>query len=147
MENKTGCIYVIDCFDTDDLYVGSTINFKTRISQHKYNCNTDGCEKYNLKLYQTIREYLGWENWAMFPIEEEIPIEQLKEREQFYIETLEPSLNKLNAIKNKDYEKIWRSLNRDKVSSTQKKYREIHKEKINKLRNRMRMWWKLFSKT
>ena len=97
-----GCIYVIDCFDTEDLYIGSTCNFESRKKQHKSNCSNDKCKAYNFKLYKTIREYGGWKNWAMFPIEEQIPLEELKEREQFYIDTLEPSLNERYAIKDKE---------------------------------------------
>lgn len=124
MENKTGCIYVIDCFDTEDFYIGSTVNFNNRKSQHKSNCSNEKSDTYNLKVYKKIREYGGWENWAMFPIEEEIPVEQLKEREQFYIDTLEPSMNNY-ASKPSKYQ-----LN-EKQKQRHFKFREINKDKIN----------------
>ena len=128
MENKTGCIYVIDCFDTEDFYIGSTVNFKERKYKHKSNCSNEKSDRYNFKVYQTIREYGGWENWAMFPIEEEIPVEQLKEREQFYIDTLEPSMNSYDAIMDKEL-RIQRT--RERASN----HYILNREEINKLRN------------
>jgi len=118
-----GCIYVIDCFDTEDLYIGSTVNFNDRKGKHKFSCSNDKCRAYNYKLYQTIREYGGWDNWAMFTIEEEIPIEQLKEREQFYINTLEPSLNEKRALLTKE----------DKKKEIKKEIRKIMNKTSNKL--------------
>lgn len=118
-----GCIYVIDCFDTEDLYVGSTTNFDSRKRQHKSNCSNEKCKEYNFKLYQTIREYGNWDNWAIFSIEEEIQIDKLKEREQFYIDTLEPSLNKKKALLTKEAKK-----ERDKERN--KKNYEENKQQI-----------------
>jgi len=118
-----GCIYVIDCFDTQDLYIGSTCNFDDRKRQHKSNCSNEKCDRYNLKLYQTIREYGGWDNWAMFPIEEEIPLQELKEREQFYIDTLESSLNSIAAM------------NKQLATQRAKIHYQKNKEEINKRRS------------
>jgi len=95
-----GCIYAIDCFDTDDLYIGSTTHFIKRKSSHKRTSLNKNEKRHNQKVYQKIREYGGWDNWVMFVVEDEIPIEKLKEREQFYIDTLEPSLNEYDAICN-----------------------------------------------
>jgi len=122
-----GCIYVIDCFDTEDLYIGSTVNFNDRKGKHKFSCSNDKCRAYNYKLYQTIREYGGWDNWAMFTIEEEIPIEQLKEREQFYINTLEPSLNEKRALLTKE-DKKKRDKERNKKNYEQNK-QQIRQER------------------
>ena len=100
-----GCIYVIDCFDTEDLYIGSTNNIHKRKICHKTRCTNSSNNFYNLNIYQTIRKYGGWKNWAMFPIEDQIPLEELKKREQFYIDTLKPSLNERNASANKEEER------------------------------------------
>ena len=123
-----GCIYVIDCFDTEDLYVGSTTNFTNRKYHHKGNCNNEKSDRYNLKLYKTIREYGNWENWAMFPIEEEIPIKELKEREQFYIDTLEPSLNSIDAIMDKQ-------LRIQRTKQRAINHYNLNREEINKRRS------------
>lgn len=42
-------------------YIGSTSNYKLRISQHKHNCNTAKNKEYPRKLYKTIRKNGGWE--------------------------------------------------------------------------------------
>ena len=61
-------IYKIYCDDCDFIYVGSTKNFTRRKQQHKINCNQT--DKSNMKLYKTINEYGGWNNWKMICIEE-----------------------------------------------------------------------------
>jgi len=63
-------IYKIYCNDCNDIYVGSTQNYSKRKSQHRINsrCSYDNVKK-RLKLYKTINEYGGWDNWIMVPIE------------------------------------------------------------------------------
>lgn len=61
-------IYKICCKDPSitDVYVGHTTNFKARENQHKY--SSKSILKNNLKLYDTIRNHGGWENWSMVQI-------------------------------------------------------------------------------
>ena len=63
-------IYKIVCKNEDvkDVYVGSTVNFKRRITEHKYSCNNEKSVNYNLKVYQTIRDNNGWENYDIIEI-------------------------------------------------------------------------------
>jgi len=67
-----GLIYKIVCNDITitDIYIGSTTNFTQRKSQHKICCiNIDN--KYNhLKIYQSINDNGGWDNWSMIQIQE-----------------------------------------------------------------------------
>ena len=64
-------IYKICCDDCPDfVYVGSTKSFRHRKYQHKCCCNKENSAKYNRKLYTTIRENGGWDNWRMVIIEE-----------------------------------------------------------------------------
>ena len=58
-------IYKIVCTDLSnkDIYVGHTTQFIKRKSSHKHNCNNPISKFYNLKVYKTIRENGGWENW------------------------------------------------------------------------------------
>lgn len=51
-------------------YIGHTINFKSRKSQHKNTCNCETGKQYNHKIYQIIREHKGFDNWEMKPLEE-----------------------------------------------------------------------------
>ena len=52
-------IYRIYCPDLpDSIYIGSTDNMRFRTNVHKYNSKTK-----QTKLYTTIRENGGWDNW------------------------------------------------------------------------------------
>ena len=64
-------IYKIVCNDLSitDLYVGHTTDFSVRKNKHKSVCNNKKNKSYNLKIYQTIREHGGWENWSMILVE------------------------------------------------------------------------------
>ena len=60
-------IYKIYCKDKtiSDIYVGHTTNFVVRKYQHKQACNNTNIQ---LKIYKTIRENGGWDNWDMVEI-------------------------------------------------------------------------------
>ena len=86
-------IYKICCRDTsiEDIYIGSTVNFRTRKYQHKSACN----KLNNIKIYQFIRDNGGWDNWDMVLIEE-VKVNsklELHKKEREFIELLKPSLN------------------------------------------------------
>ena len=92
------CIYSIQCKDKEvkEFYIGSTINYSVRRSTHKYRCNT---LKKETTIYKYIRENGGWDNWEMI-VEvktNDLCIEERLELEQFYIDLLEPLLNRCNA--------------------------------------------------
>ena len=54
-----GTIYMISCLDEeiDDVYIGSTFNFKARERDHRYNSKTPTCNKYLYPFYKNIREH------------------------------------------------------------------------------------------
>ena len=60
-------IYKITCIDSanNDTYVGHTTNFVQRKHAHKQNCTNTRSANYNCKLYETIRNKGGWDNWKM----------------------------------------------------------------------------------
>ena len=60
-------IYKIYCNDKtiNDVYVGHTTNFTKRKHQHKLCCSN---LNNNFKIYSTIREHGGWDNWNMIEI-------------------------------------------------------------------------------
>lgn len=89
---KNTVIYKIVCKDPciTDTYVGHTTNFLSRMNGHKASW-----KKSNFKLYKTIRENGGWDNWQMFEIEK-CPcdnIHQAKQREQHHYNLLNSTLN------------------------------------------------------
>ena len=136
--SRTYVIYKIKSLDQtiDYCYVGSTQNFIKRKSQHKCVCNVIK-EKNNTKLYNTMRENGGWDNFQMTPIEEykcDTP-QQAHIREQYWIENIEK--NKLNSIKafvtkeqKLEQQKEYYSANKDKIADYQKEYKAVNKEKV-----------------
>ncbi len=155
-------MYKIVCNDLNviETYVGHTTNFIQRKCDHKNKCNKEGNKSYNYKVYTTIRENGGWENWSILEIEE-YPCNNLNEataRERYWYETLNSTLNTQvpnrthkeykedNAGKIKDYQKEWYKdnadkekeyknqyykQNADKYKQYKKEYREQNKEIIN----------------
>ena len=142
-------IYKIICNDENikDCYVGSTSNFKVRKWDHKttYNSNTNKMSNY--KIYQTIRENGGWDNWTMIPIAEhkEITVIQARIKEEEQRVLLNASMNSRAAfrtaeearqlelkqrkehrqkeevkIKEQKYSKLYRELNKDKINERQR---------------------------
>ena len=87
-------IYKIYCKDDTitDIYVGHTTHFIQRKYQHKILSNESNN---NLKIYKTIRENGGWDNWSMV----EIAIYNCKNsteariKEQIHYEKLHATLN------------------------------------------------------
>ena len=104
-------IYKIYCSDPfmKHLYVGSTNDFERRVQSHK-NCSsfTNISIDHVKKLYSMIRAYGGWEHWKM-EIIETLPCtdkQTAEEREQYYYETLNASLNSYPPMKDKTKEKF-----------------------------------------
>ena len=121
-------IYKICCKDLtiQDIYIGSTTNFKQRKRQHKNCCTKEGNLHYNERKYKFIRDNGGWENWDMILIknvscESRLELNKI-ERESY--EEYEPTLNyQVPSRSKKEYQKQF-------VST----YYERNKEKIQKKR-------------
>jgi len=66
MDYQKTIIYQLKCNDDNitEIYVGHTTNFLKRRQSHKQNCNNHS----KLKVYITIRENGGWDNWKMLEI-------------------------------------------------------------------------------
>ena len=90
-------IYKIVCNDLNitDIYVGHTTQFTKRKSGHKNRYNNPNSPKYNFKIYNTIRNNGGWENWSMIEIEKYDCNDgnEALARERYWYETLNASLN------------------------------------------------------
>jgi hypothetical protein len=63
--------YQIRCRDSSitTTYIGHTVNFKIREQKHKSSCNNKKGPRYHLRVYRSIREHGGWENWEMILLE------------------------------------------------------------------------------
>ena len=102
-------IYKISCKDTNitNTYVGHTINFCQRQQSHKYNCNNEQSICYNYKLYETIRQNGGWNNWKMDIVNFFNCINKYEalQKEQEYFLLLNADLNSIEPIHNKQIKK------------------------------------------
>lgn len=83
-ENNLGTIYKIVNTVNDKVYIGQTINsLRVRFYQHrKFSLHPD---KYPYPLYRAMNLY-GRDAFSILPVEENIPKEQLDEKEKYYIE-------------------------------------------------------------
>jgi len=136
-------IYKLYCKDEEvkDIYVGSTVDFKERMWNHKGRCNNPNCKRHNLKVYKFIRANGGWDNWHC-KIIEYFPCNNRKEKllreQEVYEEMMElATLNSdypVRVISKADYDKIYRKENKEKIRKRDKeygvKYRGINREKI-----------------
>lgn len=98
---QNNCIYKLvhkEDYDNENIYVGSTCNFRTRKCGHKSACNNITNKNHQNKVYQFIRNNGGWEMWDMVEIEK-YPCCDKKEafkKEREIIDQLKPALNTLN---------------------------------------------------
>lgn len=86
-ENKITGIYKITNIITGEFYIGSSKNIKQRWVSHKNPAFQ--AQHPNVKLYQVITQY-GLDNFTFEIIEE---TNNLKEREQYWVDQLKPSYN------------------------------------------------------
>lgn len=128
---KNYIFYKICCDDNDYVYVGSTCNFNNRKRQHKQNCNNETGKEYHLKVYKTIRENGGWENWKMIQIgtKEQITKRDAERIEEEYRLELKAELNDKRAYLTEEVKK-------ERKAIADKKYRESEKGKATQERRK-----------
>jgi len=129
-------IYKICCDENDFVYVGSTKCFKQRKSDHKRVCNNEKSKNHNFKVYQTIREHGGWENWRIVVIEDLGNVTKLQaciREEQLRVE-LNGNMNTLRAYRTEEQRKEdmkeHKKLNKEHYAEYIKEYNEKNKETI-----------------
>ena len=127
--NWSNCVlYKIFCKDSSitDIYVGRTTNFILRKSQHKYQCK----KKSKLYLYEFINNNGGWDNWNMEIIENYSCTcsNEADNKEQYWINTLQATLNIQIKYDSTQYKKDWYFQNRERIRLHQEKYRNEKKQ-------------------
>ena len=93
MAEIISAVYKITNTITKDFYIGSSKNIKNRWIEHQ--CLSTWERHQNNPLYLNMKKY-GIDKFE-FEILAEVEVEQLKEMEQQFIETLKPAYNKYNA--------------------------------------------------
>ena len=118
-------IYKIINTVTKDFYIGSSKNIKQRWANHK--CKSTWNKHPNNPMYLDMKKY-GVDKFEL-QILEEAEVEQLKEKEQQFIETLKPIYNNNNA-NGLDVER-YKEYNKEYQKSD--KYKKYKKEYQNQL--------------
>ena len=128
------CIYKIWSDECDEVYIGSTSNFKLRMNDHKSKCNNENSDRHNLFIYQFIRQNGGWDNFKSSVIwegEVKDKYEKLK-IEGEYIKQYEKILNSNNSYGIEDHKercKKYRNEYKDIIKEKNKQYCEANKDK------------------
>lgn len=141
MEKISG-VYKITNIETNDCYIGSSVDVKRRWSEHRRHSTWKRCP--NNKLYDDIQKY-GLDKFQ-FQILKIVEQKYLKEIEQEFIETLNPVYNNYRAKgldierrkeTKKKCQKEYRQSEKGKEiqRKCQKKYRQS--KKVNKLRKKI----------
>ena len=112
---KISAVYKITNAITGDFYIGSSKNVKKRWSNHK--CKSKWNEQPNNQMYLDMQKY-GLNKFE-FQILEVVEPEELKEKEQEFIETLKPTYNRCNAKgwdieRRKEYQKEYQKTEKRK---------------------------------
>ena len=116
---KISAVYKITNTVTGDFYIGSSNDVKRRCAEHKRQSTWKRLS--NNQLYQDMQKY-GIENFV-FEVLEVVEPEKLKEKEQYFIETLNPTYNQMNA-KGLNIER-----RKESQKESQKKYEKSDKGK------------------
>ena len=126
---KISAVYKIINTITGDFYIGSSKNVKKRWADHKIPSALKKCP--NNPLYLDMKKY-GVDKFE-FKILAEVEIGQLKEAEQWFIETLKPTYNNYNASGQnvEKYKKHKKEYMKEYKKSD--KYKEYKKEYNNQL--------------
>ena len=124
-------VYKITNTVTNDFYIGSSKDVKRRLAAHKCPSVWNRCQ--NNPMYLDMQKY-GTDKFE-FQILAEIESGQLKEKEQQFIETLQPTYNNRNANgwdieRQKEYKKEYDKKHKEEIKEYNKEYKETHKDEI-----------------
>ena len=137
-------IYKIYSKDNKYIYVGSTKNLNDRTSKHMQNSKNKNSRKYNYKIYKTVRDNGGWDEFVVEKIED---IYSNKKsvfiRETELMKQLNSNMNVCNAYTSKEEVKKqkleYRIKNKERLKEKEKEYKINNKEKIKEQRKEYRI--------
>ena len=130
-------VYRITNTITGDFYIGSSKNVKRRWAEHKWQSTWK--KSPDNPMYKDMQKY-GVDKFV-FEIIEEVEMEQLKEKEQEFIEALQPTYNSNNANgldveRYKEYQKEYQK-EYHKEYQKSSKGKESHRKSNNKYQNQL----------
>ena len=118
-------IYKICSDECDEFYIGSTRNIVQRRKTHKSSCKNENDGGYNTKKSKTIREFGGWENWRLVPIEkmENVSRFEAECREEVVRVELQAKMNSIRAscggMSKNEYKAEYYKENREQIIKKQ----------------------------
>ena len=115
---KISAVYKIMNTVTGDFYIGSSKNVRRRWATHKCPSTWKSCP--NKQLYKDMQKYSV--DKFEFQVIDEVEPGSLKEKEQYFIETLKPTYNQMNA----------KGLDIERYNKYKKEYEKSEKRKKNK---------------
>lgn len=125
---KICCVYKLTNTVTGRFYVGSTINFHSRMKYHRFSHNRNP----NKELGSDIEKF----GWAAFKVEilERCTRDNVRERERYYIETLNAVEEGYNIVKATTYTDLMKDLNAALWKNPE--YRKMMSRKSSELQKR-----------
>jgi hypothetical protein len=135
--NYANCkFYRLVCRDpaVKDCYVGHTCDEVKRRYNHKTRCTKEKGKKYNLHVYEFIRQHGSWDNWSLI-VHETLAVKNKNEaaiRERYWLEHYKATLNSnIPSQKQAEYGAKYRVENHDKIKETSAKYCAGHRKEQN----------------
>lgn len=125
---KISAVYQIKNVITGEIYIGSSVDVKSRWAHHK--CPGRWNDNPNIKLYQAFKKY-GLDKFE-FIILSTVISEDLRKVEQQFIDMLQPAYNDRRS-KGLDVERM---IKYNKRRSKSEKRKELHKKYMNKYNNK-----------
>lgn len=116
--------------ELENIYIGSTTNFKVRKYDHRTSCCCPNNKHYNHKKYQYIRANGGWDNWKMIWLED-YPCKTLRELQLREDEVMLNYENRINKIRASRTQKEYYENNKEEILERVKQYHKINKDIIN----------------
>ena len=129
-------IYKLYNPDCDFIYVGSTRDITARKNKHKSDCNNVNCPAYNSKIYKTIREHDGWDEWFMVVLEVMPDVTKMtaEMQEDAYRVDLNATMNSIKATRGlmtkEEYIKQYKIDNKEYFQEYQNKYYQNNREQL-----------------
>lgn len=131
--DKISAVYKVTNNVTGDFYIGSSVDVKKRWKDHKVPSTRKN--RPNMLLYRAMQEY-GLDSFS-FEILEEVEPESLRQEEQKFIDTLNPTYNDRNSYGwNVERRKNSRTKSHKKYQQSDRG-REVRRKASNKYYNRL----------
>jgi hypothetical protein len=131
--------YIYHILDKEKVvhYVGSTSNFNSRKSCHRFRCNTEHDKQHNLDIYRYIRDNGGFDAFEIVPIQK---IENISNKTELRIAE-RAEMEKFSGLKNmrgsylsteeyQEKQRLWRENNPEKHAENCRKWAKNNPEKI-----------------